>query len=626
VPWAPPERVAFVGTVDARTHTHTLAIRPSKLFFEIADCATNAEKKNRARQCVSVRTKKKIISRDDDTPLSLAARRPNIRMDHEFSKRRDADADRVLADIDAVVAAHQAAVEPVALYVTGSVALHRAVGDRESWRFSDIDLLATNVTGGIAGAAAGVPKMVPQVATNVAADDVTQVVERLGRTCAKLGGRFSATRYLRGDAATEEDAAGERHAMRDLVAKTKCQLPLSPPPVGLLRSPPPPKPWSPLRKPRTGKVSSVEPPSSLPPPSWSSPRAPRTVNVALSDASLEHHLRNAKEPARVAYSARDPHVILAPNTAWLRNARQRKLIGEDASDLETRFKYVPRGWMATGVGDKAICGGGGGGGGDDDGRPIERKVTEGGSSGRCRDENEIKSCEAGPAARLAKRPSWPAKQPTGPAKQPTGPTKQPTGPTKQPTGLTNRPAGPAKRRTTQRTQALAASLPVMEGTTPSDTLLKISADHQWRAKLTAKIHYRTGAAWRNVRIAQGVLASGALAGCAYALLPPRPANRPRGFRLAIFAAALAFAPCLGAALPATGRERAHQRAGSDYRHLGDDWKLLSAYLAAGAIRPDKAHVHASVLLDRGRQLDRLHPNAPELFKAGVVADIAPRPR
>ena len=574
------------------THTHTLAIRPSKLFFEIADCATNAEKKNRARQCVSVRTKKKIISRDDDTPLSLAARRPNIRMDHEFSKRRDADADRVLADIDAVVAAHQAAVEPVALYVTGSVALHRAVGDREAWRFSDIDLLATNVTGGIAGAAAGVPKMVPQVATNVAADDVTQVVERLGRTCAKLGGRFSATRYLRGDAATEEDAAGERHAMRDLVAKTKCQLPLSPPPVGLLRSPPPPKPWSPLRKPRTGKVSSVEPPppppSSPPPPSWSSPRAPRTVNVALSDASLEHHLRNAKEPARVAYSARDPHVILAPNTAWLRNARQRKLIGEDASDLETRFKYVPRGWMATGVGDKAICGGDSGD--DDSDRPRERKDTEGGSSGRCRDENEIKSCEAGPAARLAKQPT-----------------------------------GPARQRTAQRTQALAASLPVTDGTTPSDTLLKISADHQWRAKLTAKIHYRTGAAWRNVRIAQGVLASGALAGCAYALLPPRPANRPRGFRLAIFAAALAFAPCLGAALPATGRERAHQRAGSDYRHLGDDWKLLSAYLAAGAIRPDKAHVHASVLLDRGRQLDRLHPNAPELFKAGVVADIAPRP-
>ena len=162
-------------------------------------------------------------------------------MDHEFSKRREADADRVLCGIDLVVAAHQAAGEPLALYVTGSVALHRAVGDRESWRFSDIDLLATNVT-------FEAPKM--------AADDVTQVVvvERLGRTCAELGGRFSATRYLRGDAVTEEDAAGERHAMRDLVAKTKCQLPASP----------------------------VEP--------------PRTVNVALSDASLEHHLRNAKEP------------------------------------------------------------------------------------------------------------------------------------------------------------------------------------------------------------------------------------------------------------------------------------------------------------------------------------------
>ena len=189
--------------------------------------------------------------------------------------------------------------------------------------------------------------------------------------------------------------------------------------------------------------------------------------------------------------------------------------------------------------------------------------------------------------------------------------------TKRARHATGKTARSAKENATYR--ALAGSLPVTAGQTPRDTLLKISADHQWRTKLTAKIHYRTGAAWRNVRIAQGVLASGALAGCAYVALPPR-------FRPAIFAAALAFAPCLGGARPETGRERAHQRAGADYRHLGDDWKLLSAYLAAGAIRLDKAHVHASVLLDRGRRLDRLHPNAPELFKAGVAADIAPRPR
>ena len=146
-------------------------------------------------------------------------------------------------------------------------------------------------------------------------------------------------------------------------------------------------------------------------------------------------------------------------------------------------------------------------------------------------------------------------------------------------------------------------------------LLRHIEKKQRAALVTAKIHYRAGAAWRNLRIAEGLTLA------ATGVLVLRRSVLFRSIRLRVATALTLTAAGAWLAEFPSGRAAMHQRAGADYGALEHEYSVLRAQLLGRRVRLDWADAQAVNLQRRKARLDRRTPNAPEWFKAAVKRDL-----
>jgi hypothetical protein len=145
-------------------------------------------------------------------------------------------------------------------------------------------------------------------------------------------------------------------------------------------------------------------------------------------------------------------------------------------------------------------------------------------------------------------------------------------------------------------------------------LLQRLQKYEWRAAVTAKAHYRAGAAWRNLRLAQGAAIAGAgayVALCQVAAL-----------RLPIAVASL-LVGSLVTERPSALAET-HQRAGARYSGVEMEYGTLAARLRHGRVRIAWAEAYAMNIQRRKTRLDARSPNAPDYFAESAKRDLRHR--
>ena len=471
-----------------------------------------------------------------DTTASKKKNGAGQMAENECVERSPDEARRVATEVDRIADAHQDALgRDAPLFAIGSVPLQRAIAPLEAWQWADLDLRLTDVAPG----------------------DIETRIRQLGRACASLGGDFSAVRYLaqqsdaRGSAAKGDGGSGDGDDDEkgkgecDLLSKTKCRLPTASSPTA-------------------------------------APAPVSVVNTVLGRGSLASYIPRTKEPSRVAYAVREPHVLIAPSRQWLKEARRRELVRlppsdgsdvaaeEQATESEMRLKYVPRGWIPV------------------DG--VENGHRERSLNGTTATDETYRFARVDTGRRVS--PSSPLSPP------------------------------------------------------PSTSALRsIARQRKRHAEATADAHFRASAAWVAVGYAQAASATVAAVGAAAIFgasrFPTRVPSVPASYglarcrRLALPLAAFAMSVAI-AQLPMYGSGSqsaavAHRRAGADYAHLGAEWEMLAARIAKTAAAPNTANdpavpvaplgrvdAHATLLLDRGRALDRLYPRAPRFFQRGIA--------
>lgn len=182
--------------------------------------------------------------------------------------------------------------------------------------------------------------------------------------------------------------------------------------------------------------------------------------------------------------------------------------------------------------------------------------------------------------------------------------------------------------------AVAAASPP-RGATEFEQLDAHLPEQQWRTLVTSKIHYRAGAAWRNLQLVQsltlailgtamGVLVLGMKnAHAATTRLPSVPLLLPTA-RIIV---------CSGTGVSVgiwsldtnASRAKEHQKAGARYAGLEREYALLRRRrLSSTPTQADMQWVdaHAINLQRRKTRLDARSPNAPEFWKSSVLADLA----
>jgi hypothetical protein len=145
---------------------------------------------------------------------------------------------------------------------------------------------------------------------------------------------------------------------------------------------------------------------------------------------------------------------------------------------------------------------------------------------------------------------------------------------------------------------------------PKDQIVTEIKEQKWRAAVTAKIHYRAGAAWR---LAQNIVSISALLMEIVFTLEFRPVGLVSLYGSIIFAWFMAQYPNRNA--------REHQRAGARYAGLENEWRLLYSKIEQGRIRLDWADSQTQLLQREKCKLDRISPNSPEFWKKGVISEI-----
>lgn len=147
-----------------------------------------------------------------------------------------------------------------------------------------------------------------------------------------------------------------------------------------------------------------------------------------------------------------------------------------------------------------------------------------------------------------------------------------------------------------------------------DQLFATIKEAQWRNAVTAKIHYNAGAAWRNLRLFQGAMIT--LVGLYCAIIS--------NFNLDVVLVLAIISICLGIMIVETPSKTAtsHQRAGAKYGGLEREWALLRTRVETGRVRYDWADAQAINLQRRKSKLDARSPNAPTLWKRGVIAELS----
>jgi hypothetical protein len=152
-----------------------------------------------------------------------------------------------------------------------------------------------------------------------------------------------------------------------------------------------------------------------------------------------------------------------------------------------------------------------------------------------------------------------------------------------------------------------------ESKTQKDRIFASIDEAQWRLAVTAKIHYRAGAAWRDMRLLQGGMIT--IAGLHYAATTKSMSR----FRLPFAILSL----CVGAWIVEnpSAMAAAHQTAGAQYGALEREWALLRTRIQERRVRYDWADAQAINLQRRKTKLDGESPNAPEFWKQGVITEL-----
>lgn len=380
------------------------------------------------------------------------------------------------------------------VYVTGSVALHRATAPREAWNFSDMDTLVPN--------------------TRI--DNLDKRVKQVEHACLELNGKFHSIYF----ALHQQSDIG----MRDVLAKGVCKL--------------------------NNSGDAINTNVKLIP----------KISTIFSSDSVVQHLKNCKAPSVIVYPADDPSKFLVPDNRWLKNLRQKYLpkglYNDDTSDnkgnklsRDTFNKYVPRGYLLNASSASNPFG-------DVD---INNNV-------------DVKA-----------------------------------------NNQDNTQAN------TAYTAPISASSPVSSAPELSLSLAKDIKEQEWRSAVTAKIHYRAGAAWRNLRIGQGVgmIGLGLGFGLGLTFNKSLPKNKLLHFSLTAVPIGLG----LYIIEQPSQCAKQHQIAGAGYSGLENEWKYLHNKLVNKRIRYDIAESQTLYLLREKAKLDKRSPNAPEFWKRGVIDQI-----
>lgn len=282
------------------------------------------------------------------------------------------------------------------------------------------------------------------------------------------------------------------------------------------------------------------------------------VNIIFTDTPLAEHFRGAKPPAGIVYAASDPTTFIVNDNHWLRSLRNRRL-----PPTAKRLSLADRAAMQIKYGPR----------------------------GWLLDPLLASPCPPSSSSLSSSPPSSCTFHTVVPS-----------------------PPSSCTFHTVVPSPSSSSSSRDQE-----DRLLKHIAKQQWRAAVTAKIHWRTSAAYRNLRFAEGMAIAGSL-GASSLFSAPKLSLRVKapfvGLSLVAGSAFVEFFPNRNAV--------AHQRAGARYGGLESEWALLHTQLCEARIRFDTADAHAANLHRRKTIVDRLSPNAPDFFKPGVVADLEHR--
>ena len=155
------------------------------------------------------------------------------------------------------------------------------------------------------------------------------------------------------------------------------------------------------------------------------------------------------------------------------------------------------------------------------------------------------------------------------------------------------------------------SAALMSNKESQDRLFATIEEAQWRNAVTAKVHYRAGAAWRDARLFQGGMI--ALTGLYFSAISTK-------FKIPVAFFSLGLGMAI-AEMP-SAKATAHQRAGAGHSALEREWALLQTKLKEGRVRYDWADARAINLQRRKSKLEATSPNAPTFWKQGVKAELA----
>jgi hypothetical protein len=277
------------------------------------------------------------------------------------------------------------------------------------------------------------------------------------------------------------------------------------------------------------------------------------VSTMLTDEPFANYMRGVKPPSVVAYRVSNPTEVLVPNHTWPRALEARRLPHRAFQAMKSRDK--------------------------------EAMQLSGAARGWVADANPAFD-------------SFPERSVTHVRGSRPYSTKKRTGAGER-TG-TGKRTGTGTKRVTFETE--------------KRRLLERLTKYEWRAAVTAKAHYRTGAAWQKFRLAQGatIAATGLHVAFRYG----------RGLQLPV-AALSVLAGSIVAEYPSALAET-HQRAGARYSAIEMEYGTLAARLQHGRVRIAWAEAYTMNVQRRKARVDRQSPNAPDYFAESVKRHLRHR--
>lgn len=143
-----------------------------------------------------------------------------------------------------------------------------------------------------------------------------------------------------------------------------------------------------------------------------------------------------------------------------------------------------------------------------------------------------------------------------------------------------------------------------------DRLFKSIEEAQWRTSVTAKIHYKAGATWRNLRYVQAIGIT--VTGLYYAR------SVPKAFKLPIMIGSIGLGSIV-AEIPSYKAQQ-HQQVGAKYGALEREWSLLKTQLKENRVMFAWGDAKHTNLYRHKAEIDG-QLNAPDFWKKIAIGEL-----